>query len=436
MSGRPAERAIEFICQNAWAMTQDSLRQMLNVAHRTLQETPEAVATRLGRPLENSRDIEMREGIAIIPVIGPIFRYANLFTRISGATSVQDFALDFHMALEDPSVRGIVLDVNSPGGTVAGISELAGQIFAARSRKSVLAYIGAEGASGAYWLASAANQIIVNDTALVGSIGVVAAQRPGPDDEIEIVSSQSPRKRNDARTAEGRADIQRMVDDLADVFIEAVASNRGIEMEAVLSDFGQGGLLVGTKAVDAGMADDVGVLEKIIAGFSGDSQRGNLMNAKTTIAVTEITREYIAENHQSIAEAFRAEGVATVDLTAARAEGHKAGLGEAGKASITAERERIGVILRHDEAKSRTELAHKLAFETSMSPEDAAGLLAAAPKTSAKSSDPLAAAMAKEPEPDIGADLPGDVVTTATGIDTRQIYADRAKVQQPERLVG
>src|SRR5439155_208102 len=123
---------------------------------------------------------------------------------------------------------------------------------------------------------SAADEIVIDATASVGSIGVISVQTDETErkakegiKEIQIVSSLSPRKRPDISTEEGRADMQSMVDSIAQVFFKAVARNRNVSADTVLSDFGQGGLLVGTSAVSVGLADRIGSLENVIAGLSG-----------------------------------------------------------------------------------------------------------------------------------------------------------------------
>ncbi|MCP4320014.1 MAG: S49 family peptidase, partial [Hyphomicrobiales bacterium] len=188
----------------------------------------------------------------------------NLFSAISGGTSVQALATDFGTAMDDVSVECIVLDIDSPGGTVTGIAEFAELIKSAE--KPVVAYVSGTGASAAYWIASAADAVIVNATAAVGSIGVVATiATDKPKDQVEIVSSQSPRKRPDMETDEGTAQVQNHVDRLAEIFIETVAANRGVTAETVATDFGAGGLLIGADAVAAGMAEGVSTLEKLLA---------------------------------------------------------------------------------------------------------------------------------------------------------------------------
>jgi len=306
-------KAFELASTQAWAILPEMLTTILSIAAR--ETDPEAVAAKLGRPLENTYQVEMRDGVAVIPVHGAVMRYANLFTRVSGATSIEQLALDFNQALENPAVKGIVLNIDSPGGTVAGVNELADMIYAARGRKPITAYVSGMGASAAYWLASSADEIVMDATASVGSIGVVSVQTDDTErkakagvKEIQIVSSVSPRKRPDLSTETGRADVQAMVDSLANVFVNTVARNRGVAAESVLSKYGQGGLMVGIDAVSAGMADRIGSLEQVIAGLAGDVKRGKPMTEQLRSESPVITHEMIAQQYPAVAETLRMEG--------------------------------------------------------------------------------------------------------------------------------
>jgi ClpP class serine protease len=144
------------------------------------------------------------------------------------------------------------------------VAEVAAMIRAGTARKPIVAYVRDLGASAAYWLASAADEVAVASTALVGSIGVigtVADPTKQSSRSIEFVSSQSPHKRPDPTTQAGGARIQARVDDLAAIFIADVARYRGVTPETVAADFGQGDVLIGQAAVDAGLADRVGSFE-------------------------------------------------------------------------------------------------------------------------------------------------------------------------------
>lgn len=275
-------KAFAIAASLAWAIDQHTLTTILEIANRE-GAGPEAVATQLGRPLENTRTVTVREGVAIIPVVGPVFRRANAFGDVSGPmTSIQVLAREFATAVRDPSVTSILLEIDSPGGEVNGVHEFAQQVFSSRGIKPIVAYVGGMGASAAYWIASAADEIVADPTASLGSIGVIMAM-PKPEGdaakEIEIVSSQSPNKRVDVSTKTGKALVQARVDAMADIFVATVARNRGVDTETVLDKFGKGGVLLGEAAQKAGMVDRIDSLEGTIATLS-QKQRARTSTGK------------------------------------------------------------------------------------------------------------------------------------------------------------
>ena len=313
--------AFELAAGVAWLMDEEHLQQVLRVALR--EGDVEAVARQLGRPLRNAERAWSRDGVAVLPLVGPMFRRANLLTEVSGATSTELLARDFNAALVDPEVAAIVLDVDSPGGEANGVNEVAGMIHQARAQKPIHAYVSYLGASGAYWIASAADRIVVDATALLGSVGVVSmvVDTSRQDQErgiVRIVSTQSPRKLAEPSTEEGRAEIQQRADALADVFVDAVARNRGVAREQVLEQFGRGGIVVGRNAVEAGMADSLGSLESVIADLKPrrtppparpsataaslqETTMSTTPDEPAPIAVADITAAFIAERFPDIA---------------------------------------------------------------------------------------------------------------------------------------
>ena len=358
-----------------WLIQAEALESILTIAQR--HGDPEALEAKLGRPLDNARSVTMRDGIAVIPVTGPVFRYANLFTRVSGATSTQDLSTDIQAALDNPYVRGIVLEFNTPGGEATAINELADMIHAGRARKPIKAYVDGAAASAGYWLASATDEIIVSETAILGSIGTVmswtdARERDAKNGvrQIEIVSSQSPFKRVDAATDEGRAKVQAIVDALTDVFVSAVARYRNVSTDTVLADFGQGGVLVGRAAVTAGMADRIGSLETVIAELAGSAStttRSNTMSSKSgqvTVSSTDDLRQALAAGYSAdqIIVASQDDAIA-----AARAEGVAEGKASASETIVAGERARIAKLQSLARAGFDTEL--QAAIDTGATPE-------------------------------------------------------------------
>lgn len=373
-------RVLRAAMAEPWAITAEGLELVLAVAARENDVSIEALEAYRAKHVPTAERLERRGPVAILNVVGPMFRRANLFTAISGATSYDVLRRDLQVALDDPELKAVVLNIDSPGGTVNGVDELAKAIYAARSQKPVVAYVGGTGASAAYWLASAASEIVVSDAAIVGSIGVrmVATDTTEADRKagrVEFISSQSPGKRSDVTTDDGRARIQRTVDALADVFIAAVAKGRGVSIKQVVEGFGGGDVLVGKAAVAAGMADRLGSFEQVIAELAGGrTPRPSIRRVKM--------------------------------------------LSDDAKA----ERERIRSILQSDAAKSRRAAAEQLAFGTMMTADEALALLKTLPaEAPAASASPFSGRSKDAPGGLVTADMLGinDAVVSVNPIDAR-----------------
>jgi signal peptide peptidase SppA len=288
-----------------WAITPDALLQILEISSREHLPDFEVVEAARSKRKESEDRIQMRDGVAVIDVTGPIFRYADWFTEISGAVSVQKLAVALNTALRDHSVRSILLNINSPGGEASGINEFSQMIFEGKKRKSIVTYVDGYCASAAYWIGSAADEIVTDATGMIGSIGVLATV-PNPAArsarEVEFVSSQSPKKRPNPNTESGRQELQRIVDELADVFIASVARNRGVNVEKVLSDFGQGSVLVGQNAVHAGLADRLGSFEALVSEMIAGRHRRSGRRRMSAEAPGEIPIEISQERRRELLE--------------------------------------------------------------------------------------------------------------------------------------
>lgn len=334
MDNMPARHANAFdlVASQPWAITGDMLKTISAIARRE-NDSVEAVQARLGRPLQNARSVTMRGDVAVIPVTGPVFRYGNLFTEVSGATSLEVLAKDHATALDNPAVKTIVLYLDTPGGQANGIAEFAQMVR--ESGKQVIAYVANQAASAGYWIAAAAHRVVMSKTAMVGSIGAVISIDPRRSEgAIEIVSSQSPNKRVDVTTDAGRQQVQAMIDGLAQVFVDDVAKYRGVSSADVIAKFGGGGMFLAAEAVALGMADEVGTFEGLIAGLSGATARKGVSRmAEGTGApaaeMPEINREYLAANHAALVSALLAEGASAerervLGIQAAALPGHDA----------------------------------------------------------------------------------------------------------------
>ncbi|KKK74133.1 hypothetical protein LCGC14_2886810, partial [marine sediment metagenome] len=174
MTGRRYERIRKLLTSTPWAILPEYLELMIElVAMRTYGATlsDEEIKARIGaahRPATPSRG-----AVAVLPLLGVLAQRMNAFLDISEGTSTEQFASAFRAMVADEGISAIVIDIDSPGGTVMGTPELAAEIFSARGRKQVVAVANGMAASAAYWIGSAASEFIVTPSGMVGSIGVI-----------------------------------------------------------------------------------------------------------------------------------------------------------------------------------------------------------------------------------------------------------------------
>lgn len=210
-------------------------------------------------------EYKVQDGTAYIPIQGQLTPSADPCGALTGNSETEyGYIIAALIDAEDnPEVNEIALDVNSPGGYMAGLDEAAQMIGAVT--KPVTAYVGDMAASAAYWLASQADKIVaLSPASRVGSIGVAVEEYD--DDEAlaadgiahrVYTSTDAPDKRPDTKTKEGRAKIIAELDDLHAIFVRRVADGRGVSPEKVNKDFGRGGLVIAEKALAVGMLDEV-----------------------------------------------------------------------------------------------------------------------------------------------------------------------------------
>lgn len=294
-------RALQYLRSPSriWAIEEGAWEEMVGIASGE-NLTIEAIEASVGK-LDNktANRVEVVDGVAIIPVIGPIVKYGNLFSSISGATSVTKLTSDFNAALADESVKAIMFDIDSPGGEANGINEFAEQIYQARGTKPIQAYISGQGCSAAYWIASACdpNGVFLNETAVAGSIGVAAVVKDeeGKDEKegiktYKFVSEGSENKRPDLQTDEGREVVMESLNALAHVFRGKVARNRSndqtsLTIRDVIDKFNRGGVLMGESAVKAGLADGTSSRNEVLQNLISKSTENVNTTEKQTVLV-------------------------------------------------------------------------------------------------------------------------------------------------------
>lgn len=219
--------------------------------------------------LDGSDFARVVDGVAIIPVYGPLMRSFSWW-----AWSYEEITRDLKLAAASPLVRSIVLDVDSPGGLAAGCGDCAALI---RSMdKPVTAFVGGMAASAAYWLTSACAEVQVGSGSMLGSVGAVIEyvdvepmfEKMGAR-IIRVVAEQSPNKRLDPESPEGKAELQALVDAAGAEFVAGVAAGRKKSEAEVLAGFGQGLMFDGAEAIRRGMADGKSTIDSLVAELAG-----------------------------------------------------------------------------------------------------------------------------------------------------------------------
>lgn len=326
---------------SSWAITKEALEGIIATFNKfTLDSletaSPEALQTKFGKQLPGTFRAEIRDGIAIIPVVGPIFPRANLFTFFFGGTTLQTLAIDFQAALDNKDVKGILFNVDSPGGSVTGVGEFASQVAAGRNVKPVKSYVYGGGASAAYWIISPSSEIIASETAQVGSIGIIAAIRDTRERDsregvktIEFVSSVSPYKNLDLASNEGIARIQRTIDSLGGIMVQQIADFRGTDADTVLAEYGQGDVFTGALAYGRGLIDGIGSFESVLSTMVNKSTK-TFFSAKGELMDINLLKAEHPEVYKAIFESGVKQGEASAQekIDAARAEGKVEGVKE------------------------------------------------------------------------------------------------------------
>lgn len=267
------EHVLRAVSETPWAIRLPMLGVIVDLlAYRVAggRLSAEEIEARVGAA---RRPSPSPQGVAVLPLHGVIMPKASMMTEMSGGTSVERFRAEFRQAMAAPDVSGIVIDVDSPGGMVDGVPEMAAEIRQARGTKPIVAIANTEAASAAYWLASQADQLVVTKSGRVGSIGVYTSH------EDESVKSEQQGVKTtlisagrfktegnpfEPLTDEARASLQGMVDDYYGMFVGDVSKGRRVAIDTVRSGFGEGRVVQARPALADGMVDRVATLDEVV----------------------------------------------------------------------------------------------------------------------------------------------------------------------------
>jgi signal peptide peptidase SppA len=439
------------IINGPWAITPEMLQEVQNIYSVHLRGEKidiSAVEAAVGRSLDNSSNGSwVQDGVAVIPINGVIAKKMNLFTQISGGVSSQVIAEDFSKAMNDPAIKGIVLHVDeSPGGTVGGIQQAADIMASYLGTKPVVTCADGLMASAAYWIGSVADEIYIADlTTEVGSIGVVAKHMDisGYEEKngiktTEITAGQYKRAVSQYKplSEEGRALIQADLDQIYALFVETVASNRGVEVADVLSNMADGRVFLGKKAIEAGLVDGVSTLAECIDRVKQLSSQSKSSGRAGVVAANQLKGktmdiETLKAEHPDLLKQIQAEvreGMVTADdlqtqIEAARMEG------------ATAEIDRIKDV-RAQSVPGHEALIEQLAFDGKSTGADAALAIVAAEQKKAGSALKEIEAEANEAVVPTGGDDNGQRKISIADFKAMDLNEQRAFAKAGGKIIG
>ena len=270
------DRVIAAALGTPWAILPEKLQAIevfLSRAGRGDTLTREEIEAAKQKPRHQAKP---PRGVGLIQVFGTITPRADWMSEWSGGTSAEAVGRAVDELAADPAAEAIVMEFDSPGGSVYGTEQLALKVEAAAKQKKVIAVVNSLAASAAYWVASNASEIVVSPDGEVGSIGVYLMHRDvskATDTRGEKVTYIKAGKNKTAGnpheplTADAAAELQKGVDDYYDLFVRAVARGRNVSLTRVREGFGQGGTVRAKEAVAEGMADRIGTLDDVLGRY-------------------------------------------------------------------------------------------------------------------------------------------------------------------------
>jgi signal peptide peptidase SppA len=246
-------------------------------------------------PIEPEKSYMVSNGAAIIPVVGPIAKYPSILQMLCGGVSTLAVQHQIDQALYDDTVDSIVLFIDSPGGTVAGTSDLANYIGIAKSLKPITAYISDHCFSAAYWIASQCTRIVANEGAFVGSIGVYtvlldtskAAESAGV--QVTLISAGEYKGLEEPGLPladKAIVETQRQVNAAYELFVKSVQEGRRLPTN-VVKQLADGRVHVASDAQSLKLIDAIGTLDVALAGVKEQSNMDQNNSQKAADAAPE-----------------------------------------------------------------------------------------------------------------------------------------------------
>lgn len=283
MTVRTYPHIVRFITQHPWAILPEKLQAIAEflshrltsgpLPRRAMEDDETADGTAISIAAAAGPSFGRVGSVAVLPLMGTVAKRLNMLSEFSGGFSIESWQRSFRAAVNDPDVSAILVQIDSPGGSVYGVQELSDEIFAAREQKRIVAIADDLAASAAYWIGSAATEFVVTPSGEVGSIGVVAMHvdysKALETEGVAVTYIHAGENKVEGNPYEplgedAKAFQQSRVDDYYRAFTKAVARNRGTTVAEVNKSFGQGRVFGADHAKSVGMVDKIGTLTETL----------------------------------------------------------------------------------------------------------------------------------------------------------------------------
>lgn len=350
---------------NVYAMEESALNKYISLYDNAALH--EAINKYAGQIDYKTYDVSYHGNVGIIHISGIISRHADMLASFFGigSAAIENIAKDFQSLLDNEEVKSIILDFDTPGGAITGVNELAEIIYNARGIKPIKAYVTGMACSAGYFLASACDEIIIDEMGQVGSIGVMRVVSKQNEKSVIFKSSQSPMKNIEADSELGKAEYQAKVDYLASIFIDKVAKYRGITSDEVINRGNKGGVLVGAVAVTAGLADRLGSMDSLINELNNKGKKENHKEKNMPENLKEQAEEKAVDTASIEANAVAAERKRVAELMAIQVPGCEKLVQEAisSGATVAEANARIVAYIQSEEYKEQIKTNEQLSVQ-------------------------------------------------------------------------
>ncbi len=271
-----------------WALQREVLAAYAGVLVRkysglAAHEGGDIAAEHINAAAPGRSNVNRSGSIAVVPLFGTVMQRSGMMEMCGGGTSVQRFTSAFREAMADETISQILIEIDSPGGSVYGVSELFNEVYSARSNKPVVAIANSLAASAAYWVGCAASEFYVTPGGEVGSIGVWQAHEDWSsaleEEGIKTTLISAGKYKVEGNPYEPLSEdaqsfMQSRVNDYYGAFTKAVSKGRNVPMDAVRNGMGQGRVLGADAALTEKMVDGIATMDEVIKKMSRNARTG------------------------------------------------------------------------------------------------------------------------------------------------------------------